>query len=526
MISEGQLVDLKYRLVARVGEGGMGTVFEARHVSTNRRVAVKVISKSDLASDPAVVARFEREARAAGSIDTEHIADVLDAGLDEATGTPYIVMEYLVGEDLQQIVRRLGPLPPDLALRIVAQACAGLAKAHEARVVHRDIKPANIFLANRDDGQIVVKLVDFGVAKMRREQPVAAGEASLTHTGSILGSPVYMSPEQAIGSKSVDHRADIWALGVVLYEALTGRAPHQHHEAFGRLVIAICQETPTPIQEVAPWVPPAIAEIANTAMRIDVAQRYPSARAMLDAILTVLPNESAIRASMVSAISKAERATVRPRLVVTGNARRGGLDDTLASSSASPTDAPVTLSRGGKVRVVARRTLAIGAVAALVFGVAAYGRSLVHEQPVAPVAAAARPSAPPTLPSATLAISPSEASVQIDGEPAVVTSGSVALRGAVGSVHSVRVTLGDRAVDATVAITELGPIPARVELDAPAALSASATPPIAHAPAGTPPRFKPIAPVAPPSAAPPTVVAHPAPKATAPPALQTSDKFE
>src|SRR5262249_55425369 len=137
---------------------------------TGRRVAVKVITGDLSKKNSVAVSRFQREAKLAGSIDTSHIAQVLDAGTDAATGTPYLVMEYLEGEDLQHLLKRIGPLPPDVALRIVAQACVGLAKAHEARVIHRDIKPANLFLVHKEEGEILVKIVDFGIAKFKADE--------------------------------------------------------------------------------------------------------------------------------------------------------------------------------------------------------------------------------------------------------------------------------------------------------------------------------------------------------------------
>src|SRR5262245_21944413 len=201
----------KYQLVRRLGEGGMGVVYEALHTSTARRVAIKILSselvRSANTTDPdspsdlsnsliqrrdEQVARFEREARSAGTIDAENVVQVLDAGTDEASGRPYMVMEFLTGEDLQKLVARLGPLPVDLALRIAAQACLGLQKAHEAGVIHRDVKMANLFLARRDHARLLVKVLDFGIAKIRMDQFHRGHEKGITHTGSMLGSPHYM----------------------------------------------------------------------------------------------------------------------------------------------------------------------------------------------------------------------------------------------------------------------------------------------------------------------------------------------
>ena len=196
-----------------------------------------------LAQDPGLVSRFQREARAAGAIDTKHITQVLDTGIDRDSELPFMVMEFLSGQDLQQFLKKSGPIAPDLALRIVAQSCLGLQKAHEAGVVHRDIKPANLFLA-RSDGEVIVKILDFGIAKVQMDQAQETESAGLTRTGNMLGSPLSMSPEQARGSKNIDHRADLWSLGAALYQALSGRTPYQHITALGELIIAICSDPP------------------------------------------------------------------------------------------------------------------------------------------------------------------------------------------------------------------------------------------------------------------------------------------
>src|SRR6185436_3877941 len=194
----GTTIDGRYRIDRLLGSGGMGAVYEAENLGTGRRVAVKMLLRGEIAHDPMMLGRFQREARAAGAIDTQHITQVFDTGIDPAGDVPYLVMEYLDGEDIQRLLRRLGPIHPDLALRVVAQACLGLQKAHDANIIHRDIKPANLFLARRDAGERVVKILDFGIAK-RTDQADNLEDAGLTGTGTVLGSPLYMSPEQAQG---------------------------------------------------------------------------------------------------------------------------------------------------------------------------------------------------------------------------------------------------------------------------------------------------------------------------------------
>src|SRR5215471_7506153 len=186
---EGTVIDAKYEVVRKIGSGGMGAVYEARDLRTGRRVAVKMILPEVCsASDADIVRRFHREARAGGSIDSQHIAQVLDTGVDAATNSPYLIMELLSGEDLHQLTKRSELLPVELVLRIAAQVCLGLERAHERGIIHRDIKPANIYLARLDGGQVVVKILDFGIAKMDADPGVAGEGRDLTRSGATLGS--------------------------------------------------------------------------------------------------------------------------------------------------------------------------------------------------------------------------------------------------------------------------------------------------------------------------------------------------
>ncbi len=278
----------------------MGSVYEAEQRDTGARVAVKVLHRHLLEAPTGEGPhRFRREADAARAIPGEHVVRVLDAGTDEATGQLYLVTEYLEGEDLQQLLDRAGPLVPEAALRIGWQALAGLAGAHAAGVVHRDVKPANIFLARGPGGAVTVKLLDFGIAKLRAD-PLGLPHAALTTTGGILGSPLYMSPEQVQSSRDVDHRADLWSLGSVLYAAIAGRAPHQHLATLGQLLVAVCVSPPPPLAEVAPWVAPAVAVAIHGALQIPPDARYPSASAMLAALRPLVPSGALTAADLVS----------------------------------------------------------------------------------------------------------------------------------------------------------------------------------------------------------------------------------
>ena len=489
----GKTLDGRYRVSRVIGGGGMGAVYEALHEGTGRRLAIKVISTGDITKNEALVGRFQREAKAAGSIDTQHIAQVLDTGRDSESGLPFMAMELLNGEDLQQFFRRVGPIPPELALRIAAQACIGLQKAHEARVVHRDIKPANLFLAQRDEGQVIVKVLDFGIAKIKMDQANTTDTDGLTRTGSMLGSPLYMSPEQARGHKTIDHRADIWSLGVVLYQALTGRTPHHEIEALGELIITICASPPRPVQDFAPWVPGEVAAVVHGALRLAPEERFQTASAMLDAIKALLPNGWNLTQDMLIGVSEEERAQVAPRLSLPGPGEphalgqsRPSLSPAAASTGehAGTNDGVARSQRISTARSGAKLPIALGAVAAL--GVAAFVGMRLFAAPeavlpdesktaalIAPAfpapAAAPAPVVTPAAPQRTvkLVILPDDATVEIDGVAATASDGIVEIVGALGSVHKVRLSVGGAEIKREVVVTETGALPAKVELDVP-----------------------------------------------------------
>jgi eukaryotic-like serine/threonine-protein kinase len=294
----GEILDRKYKLLRLLGEGGMGSVFEAQHQGTLRRVAVKVMKSPVVDPSSEMLSRFRREAKAAGAIESPHIVQILDTGADQKTGALYLVMEHLLGEDLHHLIQRIGPLAPDIGLRIAGQALLGLRAAHEAGIVHRDIKPANLFLARQRDGELTVKLLDFGLAKILADPEFIPHTTDLTDQNSIMGTPIYLSPEQLQSSKDVDARTDLWSLGSALYCALAGKAPYEHISAPFRLVIAICTSPPRPLREYAPWVTPEVAEIVHRALARKPDDRYPSAAAMLEALRPHIPGDFALRAEM------------------------------------------------------------------------------------------------------------------------------------------------------------------------------------------------------------------------------------
>jgi eukaryotic-like serine/threonine-protein kinase len=320
----GRILDDRYEIEKLLGEGGMGSIYSAVHTFTHRRVAVKVIAPH-LAQNAEMVVRFQREARTAGLVDTEHIVQVLDAGRDRELGASFMVMELLKGEDLHATIRRLGALPPELALRIAAQTCIGLQKAHDAGIVHRDIKPGNIFLARRDDGTITVKLLDFGIAKIKVD------ELRLTRTGHVLGSPAYASPEQAQGSKTIDHRTDVWSLGAVLYEMLCTRTPHAGLRTLGQVVLAICATPVRSVQDFAPWVSPHIAAVVHGCLTIDVHRRISSARDVLESIRPLLRHGWSLSDGMFAHLAAESGHSTAPRGIATSETTIVSAPKTLSS---------------------------------------------------------------------------------------------------------------------------------------------------------------------------------------------------
>ncbi|MGK4000032.1 protein kinase domain-containing protein [Sorangium sp. So ce1024] len=272
-IAPGSIVGGKYRIERPLSEGGMGSVWMARHVTLGSLVAVKFMAPA-LATVPSFVARFEREARIAASLQSPHVVHVQDHGIDG--GHPYIVMELLRGEDLDNRLRRVRRLSLPDATRILMQAGKALRRAHEARLVHRDLKPGNIFLARVEDEEIV-KILDFGIAKDVGSRPMT----EVTRTGEVLGSPYYMSPEQVRGDRDVDHRSDLWSLAVILFRAITGELPFPGDELGAVLAKILVDPLPRPTQ-VAPDLPRAIDTFFARALEREPARRFQSVNEMLD----------------------------------------------------------------------------------------------------------------------------------------------------------------------------------------------------------------------------------------------------
>ncbi|MBX3223830.1 MAG: protein kinase [Labilithrix sp.] len=292
----GTVIAGKYRVERVIGQGGMGVVLAARHLGLDEMVAVKLI-REERADGAAALARFQREARAAARIKSEHVARVLDVDrLPE--GEPYIVMELIDGTDLHALVKRRGTLAPDEAVTYITQACEGLAEAHALGMVHRDLKLKNLFLTKRRDGRALIKVIDFGVVKLSplgdddeltldgspsQLGRTKAREATLTGAAVLVGSVHYMAPEQIRASNVVNAQADVWSLGVCLYAMLTGSLPFE-----GETIAAVCaaiQGRPAPdVRLLAPHVPAAIADAVGRALEKDVGRRFADVAELASAI--------------------------------------------------------------------------------------------------------------------------------------------------------------------------------------------------------------------------------------------------
>ncbi|MBK8994547.1 MAG: serine/threonine protein kinase [Myxococcales bacterium] len=293
IVRPGQVIDDKFEVERLLGRGGMGVVVQARHLELDQRVAIKLLKEGVLEGDEAVQ-RFTREARALAKLGGEHVVRVTDVGR-LPQGTPYMVMEYLDGEDLSASLRRRGPLPPDEVADYLVQACAGLAEAHATGLVHRDLKPANLFLARRTDGTTQVKVLDFGIAK-------SIGGTRLTADFAVLGSPRYMSPEQLRAPRSVDARTDIWALGAIAFRLLTDKPPFEA-EGLEQLMEAMLAGKRPALAELRPGLPPALVEAVERCLRVNPEERFASVAELARALAELGPPSARERAARLARAS-------------------------------------------------------------------------------------------------------------------------------------------------------------------------------------------------------------------------------
>jgi eukaryotic-like serine/threonine-protein kinase len=396
-VQEGEILDGKYRVERVLGVGGMGVVVAATHVQLHTRVALKFLLPAAL-GNPQIVERFAREARAAVQIHSEHVARVTDVGT-LPTGSPYMVMEYLEGGDLSDALTKGGRMPIAQAVSYVLQACEAIAEAHSLGIVHRDLKPANLFLARRPGRDSIVKVLDFGISKTNE-----SGPSGLTQTSAMMGSPYYMAPEQMMSSKDVDARADIWALGVILYELLAGEPPFSA-DSMAEIVFQVTQRDAPPLQSKRPEIPPELGQAVACSLARDRALRFPNVAKLAAAIAPFGPPRSEIsveRIVRVLGASAPPPADARPTMQTTMQAT----SSTWASSQERTGARPKT-----------RRVVAVVAVAGALIGVgvvwlAVHGHSSAVRDD--------RPPATAALPPAQSAGPPPAGSAERSAEPSAV----------------------------------------------------------------------------------------------------------
>jgi hypothetical protein len=338
----GDVVAGKYQIESVIGTGGMGVVLGAQDTSLGRRVAIKFLAPNKARNEGAA-ARFVREARAAASIQSEHVVRVFEVGT-LPTGASYIVMEHLAGGDLSQILASRGPLPIEEAVDYLLEACEAIGEAHNRGIVHRDLKPQNLFVTRTPDGSSCVKVLDFGISKAVDEEA-----PNLTATDTVMGTPLYMSPEQVRSLKSVDLRSDIWALGAILFELVTG-APIYEAATATALCAMIAMDPPTPLRAKRPNAPPELEGVILRCLHKDPNGRFADVAALAEALAPFASERGRASATRVTRVVRggqgAMAGTSPPNAASyapTGYAPTGG------APSAAPSGGGALLTTGGHV---------------------------------------------------------------------------------------------------------------------------------------------------------------------------------
>ncbi|MFZ5890621.1 MAG: serine/threonine protein kinase [Myxococcota bacterium] len=294
----GTVLEGKFRITREIGRGGMAAVYEAENVDIGKRVAVKILA-AELITSRVVRERFIREARAAASIRSPYICDVYDSGMYE--DRPFLVMELLEGESLYDMMTRVRQLDAQTTLRVATHTARGLAKAHEANIVHRDLKPENIFLTTDEEGHLLAKIVDFGLAKFYESTGTDAQSVRLTREGALFGTPAYMSPEQAKGQGEVDHRADLWALGCIVYECLTGQTVWSVEQGVAMILAQIANSPLPKPSKLRPDLPASFERWFERALNRDATKRFQTAKEFAESLQEALyPKDGDLRAPVVS----------------------------------------------------------------------------------------------------------------------------------------------------------------------------------------------------------------------------------
>jgi serine/threonine-protein kinase len=377
-VEPGELIAGKYEIIRRIGKGGMGVVFEARHVTIGRRLAIKFL-RGDLVNDEQRLRRFEREAHACGALHHENVAAVFDFATDDL-GRPYIVMEFVEGQSLRELLETHGPLGVERACGLICEAGRGLAAAHEAGILHRDLKPENLMLTRRADGTDWVKLLDFGVARLAED----ADATALTREGQTPGTPHYLAPELARGEQPPSASSDLYSLGVVLFELLTGRRPHPNG-SYNAVLRHVSDYPAAPVAPLRPDLPDSLARLIDRTLSRAPAERPESALALVNAL-----QESQRQAADATTVTSggSRIATHSPSLV--------GDDGNTSSADAIVGNSPQAKERSSAWpawSVAALLLLMIGLSVAIIAGRIGWDRKLPVETP-RPPAPSARHGAP------------------------------------------------------------------------------------------------------------------------------------
>ncbi len=405
----GDVVGGKFTVEGVLGAGGMGVVLVARHLQLGQKVAIKILRR-DFAASPEAVGRFLREARTAVNLQSAHVVRVMDVGtLDD--GLPYMVMEHLTGTDLSELLHQRHMLPIEEAVDYVLQGMEAVAEAHTLGLVHRDLKPANLFLTTRPDGSGLVKVLDFGISKATETGSGGVRDPSLTATSAVMGSPMYMSPEQLRSSKNVDTRTDIWALGVILYELVSGRFPFEDETVTG-LCARIAADPPVPLHEHRADVPAAFEAVVSRCLSKNMKDRPQTVGELATALRPFASAELKLAVDRIARIGgppRSRQGSLPEALVSSSGAQgvvsgAGGVRSTTSFADTVGATSQATIAR--KARFTPTMLVGAGALAAALLG----GGLFLALRP--PSTTVVPPPAPATTaPSATASTPPSAAVV-------------------------------------------------------------------------------------------------------------------